>query len=92
MIGYNNVSLIDALQKVFGRTVYYIEKPTVAEIKEADVVLLSMGTRDKEAVERPFALPREDESFMRYITKIILTLLLLSILGLRLICQHGTNN
>lgn len=69
VIGYNNVSLIDALQKVFGRTVYYIEKPTVAEIKEADVVLLSMGTRDKEAVERPFALPREDESFMRYITK-----------------------
>lgn len=38
VIGYNNVSLIDALQKVFGRTVYYIEKPTVAEIKEADVV------------------------------------------------------
>lgn len=36
------------------------EKPTVAEIKEADVVLLSMGTRDKEAVERPFALPREE--------------------------------
>ena len=26
VIGYNNVSLIDALQKVFGRTVYYIEK------------------------------------------------------------------
>lgn len=47
VIGYNNVSLIDALQKVFGRTVYYIEKPTVAEIKEADVVLLSMGTRVK---------------------------------------------
>lgn len=69
VIGYNNISLIDALQKEFGRTIYYIEKPTVAEIKEADIVLLSMGTRDKEAVERPFALPKEDESFMRYVIK-----------------------
>lgn len=69
VIGYNNVNLIDALQKSFGRTVYYVEKPTVADLKEADVVLLSMGTRDKEAVERPFALPKEDESFMRYVTK-----------------------
>ena len=41
---------------VYKRQVYYIEKPTVAEIKEADVVLLSMGTRDKEAVERPFEM------------------------------------
>lgn len=69
VIGYNNVSLIEALQRAFGRTVYYIEKPTVADIKEADIVLLSMGTRDKEAIERPFALPKEDESLMRYVTK-----------------------
>lgn len=38
VIGYNNVSLIEALQRAFGRTVYYIEKPTVADIKEADIV------------------------------------------------------
>lgn len=43
VIGYNNVSLIDAFAKVFGRTVYYIEKPTVAEIKEADVDFIEYG-------------------------------------------------
>lgn len=89
VIGYNNVSLIEALQRAFGRTVYYIEKPTVADIKEADIVLLSMGTRDKEAIERPFALPKEDESLMRYVTKIILILLLSSIRDQLLICLHG---
>lgn len=68
VIGYNNVRLIDALQKEFGRTVYYIEHPTIAELQEADIVVLSMGTRDREAVERPFALPDEEEKFIRYIT------------------------
>ena len=68
VIGYNNVRLVDALQKEFGRTVYYIEHPTVAELQEADIVILSMGTRDREAVERPFTLPDEEEGFMRYIT------------------------
>lgn len=68
VIGYNNVRLVDALQKEFGRTVYYIEYPTVAELQEADIVILSMGTRDREAVERPFTLPDEEEGFMRYIT------------------------
>lgn len=68
VIGYNNVRLVDALQKEFGRTVYYIEHPTVTELQEADIVILSMGTRDREAVERPFTLPDEEEGFMRYIT------------------------
>lgn len=68
VIGYNNVRLVDALQKEFGRTVYCIEHPTVAELQEADIVILSMGTRDREAVERPFTLPDEEEGFMRYIT------------------------
>ncbi len=69
VIGYKNVSLLDALEAVYGRTVYYVEKPTVAQLKEADVVILSMGTRDKEAIEKSFSLPKEDESFMRYVTK-----------------------
>lgn len=67
--GFGNVSLRDALESRYGKTVYYIEKPTVAELQDADVVILSMGTRDRESVERPFALPKEDESFMRYVSK-----------------------
>ncbi|MDD2611201.1 MAG: glycoside hydrolase family 3 N-terminal domain-containing protein [Bacteroidales bacterium] len=67
VIGYNNVCLMDALKKVFGRTVYYIEKPTDEDLKEADVVILSMGTLDRESQERPFNLPSEDEAFMKNI-------------------------
>ena len=68
VVGYNNIKLIDALKKVYGRTIYYIEKPTKKDLEDADIVLLSMGTQDREAVERPFALSKEDEMFMKYIT------------------------
>jgi len=67
--GYHTVSMMDALKKAFGRTVYYIEHPTDQEIEEADVVILSMGTLDAESIERPFDLPKEDESFMKNIVE-----------------------
>lgn len=68
VIGYNNVSLLEALQKEYGYTVYCVEKPSADDLKAADVVVLSMGTRDEEAIERPFALPKKDEEFMRFVT------------------------
>ncbi len=69
VVGYNNVSLLEALQQVYGYTVYCVEKPSVDDLKTADVVILSMGTRDEEAIERPFALPKKDEEFMRFVTE-----------------------
>ena len=63
--GYNTVSMMDALKKVFGSSVYYIGEPTDQDLKDADVVILSMGTLDAEAIERPFDLPGEDEAFMK---------------------------
>lgn len=63
--GYDNVSLRDALTAVFGRTVVFAEKPTEKEVKNADVVLVSVGTVDAEAIERPFALPSAEEKAVR---------------------------
>lgn len=66
--GYGNVTLADALAEVFGDSINYVEKPTAEEIKAADVVLLSTGTIDEEAIERPFGLPETEESFIKFVT------------------------
>lgn len=63
--GYDNVSLRQALASVFGRTVEFVDKPTDEQLKDADVVLVSTGTVDAEAVERPFALPSAEEKSVR---------------------------
>ena len=66
--GYGNISMKEALENEFGRTIYYIEKPTVAELEEADAVILSIGTEDRESVERSFSLPAGEKSFANYVT------------------------
>lgn len=67
VVGYNNISMFDALKEKFGDALVYVEKPTVEDLKSSDVVLLSIGCRDRETIERPFALPDEEESFIKYI-------------------------
>ena len=66
--GYGNITLREALENEFGKTIYYIEKPTVADLQDADVVILSAGTEDRESVERSFYLPKEEISFLNYVT------------------------
>lgn len=66
--GYGNITLREALENEFGKTIYYIEKPTVADLQDADVVILSAGTEDRESVERSFYLPKEETSFLNYVT------------------------
>lgn len=65
VMGYHNISLRQALTEVFGRTVEFAEKPTGEQLKRADVVLVSVGTVDAEAIERPFALPSAEEKAVR---------------------------
>lgn len=60
--GYDNIMLRDAVKAQFGTRATVSAKPTDDEIKAADVVLLSIGTMDAEAMERPFALPKEEEA------------------------------
>ncbi len=59
--GYNVVPLLDALRDTFGDALHYVAAPTDADLKSADVVLLSTGTLDSEGWDRPFALPPEEE-------------------------------
>ena len=65
VLGYDNVTLTAALREVYGDAVRVVEKPSREELAAADVVLLSTGTIDVESFERPFALPKEEEAFIR---------------------------
>jgi beta-glucosidase len=59
--GYNSVKMVDALKNEFGAKLTYTAKPTDAQIKNADIVILSIGTYDSEGWDRPFTLPAETE-------------------------------
>ena len=55
--GYNKIPLNKALNQEFGNKLDYKPKASSQEIKAADIILLSIGTFDSEAWDRPFALP-----------------------------------
>ncbi|MBN2613185.1 MAG: glycoside hydrolase family 3 C-terminal domain-containing protein [Bacteroidales bacterium] len=62
--GYNRINMLHALQDEFGGQLNYRENPSTGEIKEADIVLLSIGTSDNEGWDRPFALPDSVDSLI----------------------------
>lgn len=68
--GYHNVTLRQALSEIFGPHVTFAEKPTDEQLRGADVLLVSVGTIDAEAIERPFALPAAEEKFVRHAVKL----------------------
>ncbi len=55
--GYNKVTLVEALKNVWGDFSKHIENPTADEIKDAQVVIVNIGTLDSEGYDRPFNLP-----------------------------------
>ncbi|OIR15057.1 thermostable beta-glucosidase B [mine drainage metagenome] len=59
--GYDNITMLDALKAVYGTRLEYVEVPTDDQIRTADAVLLSTGTRDTEGADRPFDLPAAEE-------------------------------
>jgi beta-glucosidase len=59
--GYNQTSLVKALQNIFGKNVVYIENPTDKDLKNADVVIVNVGTMDSEGYDRPFDIVPEFE-------------------------------
>lgn len=60
--GYDIVTMLSALQNEFGNKLVYAKTPTDEQIKSADVVLLSIGTFDRENFDRPFNLPEEKDN------------------------------
>ncbi|MDA3894249.1 MAG: glycoside hydrolase family 3 C-terminal domain-containing protein [Salinivirgaceae bacterium] len=67
--GYDVVSIIDALKKVYPNIVYK-EKATVDELKNADVVMVSVGTWDYEGCDRHFAISKEQEALVQQASRL----------------------
>jgi beta-glucosidase len=67
VLGYDNLNMLSALTGEFGDKINYLVKPTDDEIKNADVVLLSIGTHDAEGADRPFALPDSTNELVKKI-------------------------
>lgn len=63
--GFNNITLLEALNKVFGNRIVYKESPSADEIKNAEMVLLCIGTFDSEGHDRPFDLDEDQETLCR---------------------------
>ena len=63
--GYDSVTLLAALQATYGERLEYVKEPSDEQIKAAQVVLLSTGTKDSEGWDRPFAMPEADENAVR---------------------------
>lgn len=62
--GYDIVTMLTAITNEFGDKVNFIENPTIAEIKKADIVLCNVGTQDSEGYDRSFELPADQEELV----------------------------
>ncbi len=62
VMGYDTRLMLDELKKEFGGALHVVNRPTKAQIAEADAVLCNIGTKDSEGWDRPFVLPEEEES------------------------------
>jgi beta-glucosidase len=70
VLGYNNVSLVDALKTEFAGYVSFEKQPTDETIKNADIILLSVGTDDSEGWDKSFSLPADKEEQIQHIAKL----------------------
>lgn len=61
--GYNHVVISDALKEIYGDKLSFELNASDKQIKEAEIVILNIGTFDSEGWDRPFDLPKivEDE-------------------------------
>ena len=56
--GYNLVTMLDAFKNEFGFNLTYSQNPTNEEIVKSDVVIVSIGTLDREDTDKSFSLPK----------------------------------
>lgn len=59
--GYDIITMLDAIKKEYGDKVKFVENPSVDEIKNADLILCNVGTKDSEGYDRPFELEKQQE-------------------------------
>jgi beta-glucosidase len=70
VIGFNQITLLDALKSQFGENVKYIEYPTDEEIANASIVIYSASTKDSEGSDISFDLPEELNTTISRIAKL----------------------
>lgn len=68
--GYNQVTLYQALHKIFGERARYEASPTDDMIRSAKHIILAVGTQDAESWDRPFQLDPQEELYARHITRL----------------------
>lgn len=61
--GYNIITLYSAL-KEYEIPVYFSESPSESRIKSSDIVIVSLGTSDKETEDRRFELPDYQQIYL----------------------------
>ncbi|AFN75434.1 glycoside hydrolase family 3 protein [Melioribacter roseus P3M-2] len=67
--GYDIITMYDALKNKFGNMINYVKEPSDDEIKNAEIVFLSVGTLDSEGWDRPFSLPQKtEENILRIVS------------------------
>jgi len=68
--GYNQVTLYQALHKVFGERARYEAAPTDDTIKNAKRIILAIGTQEAESWDRPFALDIGEELYIKRVLRL----------------------
>lgn len=63
--GYNQVSLLQGLQRVLGKRVTYIREATVEQCRHADLVIVNVAVEDAEAKDRPFSIDEKQEELIK---------------------------
>ncbi len=66
--GYDWVTINSGLKNRFGEQVIYSKDPSDEEVKSADVVIVSIGTKDSEGWDKSFNLPDEMNNFVSEIS------------------------
>jgi beta-glucosidase len=59
--GFNNLTLLEAMKAEFGANLTFAKRPSTAQLKAADVVVLSIGTVDSEGWDKTFDQPNLDK-------------------------------
>lgn len=64
--GFDHKTILEVLKSVYGENLIYEKNPTDEQIKNADVVFLSIGTDDSEGWDSPFEFsPETDQLVVR---------------------------
>ena len=62
--GYNHITMLEAFTQEFGNKLEYLEAPSEKDIANADLVIVCIGTDDREGRDRPFSLPEETDAYI----------------------------